>query len=205
MGGSALAAGLLFWLTASPAAQLLSERQLAFHHVLHWLQFAAGLALAANLRRRPLSGRPGMAAAAVAAALGYVLLVHLPGPLDGAARVPPLHAALHFGFAVAGFAVGTAWREVSEFARLLLVVLTMGLMTILSLAEISGAFSYSAYPSDQEAASGIVMLAGMGLFWVGLAFADVPDRLARRSRPRLAGALVAALALLLAASYLSAA
>lgn len=204
-GASALVAVLLFWLTASPAAQLLSERQLGFHHLLHWLQFTSGLLLAANLPGRVLRGRAGLAAVVVAAALGYVLVVHLPWPLDRAASLPALHAALHAGFALAGVAVGVAWREVRELARVLLIVATMGAMTVLSLAEISGSFVYAAYPADQEAASGIVMLAGMGLLWVAVAFADLPGRLSARRRPRLAVALVLALAVLLAASYANAA
>ena len=203
-GTSAPVAVLLFWLTASPTAQQLSVRLLALHHLLHWLQFAAGLVLSANWPGRPLRRRPGLAAAVVSAALAYVLVVHLPLPLDAAVSLPALHAALHLGFAVAGAATAIAWRDVGEFARVLIVVLTMGAMTVLSLAEITGSFAYSAYPSGQEAASGIVMLAGMGLFWVALAFADVPDRLSRAPHPVIGGVCAGGLAALIAASYLAA-
>lgn len=51
------------------------------------------------------------------AALAYVLVVHLPGLLDGAAAVPPLHATLHAGLFVAGAVVGASWRDVTELAR----------------------------------------------------------------------------------------
>lgn len=201
VGPSALVAVLLFWLTATPAAQQLSERQLGVHHVLHWLQFTAGLVISANWRRRSLRRHPGLAAAAVGAGLAYVLVVHLPGPLDRAALSPPLHAALHAGLFGAGAVVGASWRDVTELPRVLIVIATMSVMTILSLAEISGSFAYSAYPAGQEAASGVVMLAGMGLFWVALAFAGVPARLSRSPHPAMSAVSALLLGALIVAAY----
>lgn len=159
--------------------------------------------LATNWRARLLRGHPGLAAGLVSAALGYVMVVHLPWSLDAAERLPLLHAAIHLGFAVAGAVAAAAWREVGEFARVLIVVLTMGAMTVLSLAEITGSFVYASYPEGQEAASGIVMLAGMGLFWVALAFAEVPARLTRSPHPAFGAACAVTLGGLVAASYLA--
>ena len=154
-----------------------------------------------NWRGTLLRRHPGWAALAVAVGLAYVLAVHLPPALDLAARDPLLHASLHAGFVVAGAVVGAAWRDVAELGRILIVVVAMGAMTVISLAEISGAFAYAAYPRDQEAVSGIVMLAGMGLFWVALAFTDVPGRLSRHSHPVAAGVVAALLLGLIAVSY----
>ena len=157
--------------------------------------------IAANWRRRSLRGHPGLAAAAVGAALAYVLVVHLPAPLDEAAAFPLLHAGVHAGLFVAGAVVGASWRDVTELARVLIVIATMSAMTILSLAEISGSFSYSAYPAGQEAPSGVVMLAGMGLFWVALAFAGVPARLSRSPHPALSIVTAVLLGALIVAAY----
>lgn len=169
--------------------------------MLHWLQFAAGLVLSASWRGTRLRRHAVVASLAVAAGLAYVLAVHLPPALDLAARYPILHAGLHGGFLVAGAVVGAAWRDVAELGRILLVIIAMGAMTVISLAEISGAFAYATYPSDQEAASGIVMLAGMGLFWVALAFADVPGRLSRQSHPLASGITAAVVVCLIGVSY----
>ena len=173
--------------------------------MLHWLQFTAGLVLSANWPSRWFGRRRGLAALVVAAGLAYVIAVHLPWPIDSAERAPLVHLALHAGFLVAGAAVGAAWRDAGELARILLVVGAMGAMTVVSLAEISGAFAYASYPPDQEAVSGIVMLAGMGLFWVALAFADLPRRLSRRRHPAATITAAAVLALLIALGYVTSA
>ena len=201
VGASALVALLLFWLTTTPAAQQLSTRQLGFHHVLHWTQFVAGLVIAANWRRRSFRGHPGLAAAAVSAALAYVLIVHLPWPLDEVISSELPHAALHAGLFAAGALVGIAWRDVTELTRVLIAMVTAGLMTILSLAEISGAFSYSAYPAGQEVAAGIVMLVGMGLLWVALAVAGLPARLSRRQHPAVSVTCALVMGALIVVSY----
>jgi hypothetical protein len=113
-----------------------------------------------------------------------------------------LHAAQHAGFFVAGAVVAVTWRDVTDLARVLIVIVTMGVMTILSLAEISGSFANSAYPVGQEASSGVVMLAGMGLFWVALASVGLPARLSRTSHPALSALLVLLLGTLIVTAYL---
>jgi hypothetical protein len=72
----------------------------------------------------------------------------------------------------------------------------------MGVAEISGSFAYSAYPVGQEALSGVVILAGMGLFWVALAFAGLPARLSRKPHPALSASVVLLLGALIVTAYL---
>jgi uncharacterized protein DUF1404 len=169
---------------------------------MHWLQFTAGALFAASLRnpRRPPAA---VAAALTLAALVYVMVVHLPWPLDPAVRHPLLHLALHAGFFAAGAVLGYSWPALGPVTSALVIVVLMAAMTVLSLAEITGSFAYATYPADQEAASGLVMLLGMAAFWVGLALAPLTERLPAARRRLLRVAAPALLAVAVAASYLA--
>jgi hypothetical protein len=127
------------------------------------------------------------------AGLGASLVWHLPPLLNWAESHPLVHVFAHMTLIAGGGAVGWAVPKLGAGGKAALFIAGTVAMWPLMLAELTGAFAYSAYPG-QAATAGVAELVAMPVAWLVLAL-WVPIH-GVVSEPRVSVAIQALLALL---------
>lgn len=160
------------------------------HHFAHWSMVVAGALVGYQLR--DLLRLPTRAVVAWAGLAGS-LVWHLPPLLNWAEIHPLAHGFAHLTLLAGGAAMGWAVPKLGAGGKAALFIAGTVLMWPLMLAELTGAFAYSAYPG-QTATAGVAELVAMPVAWLVLALWGPIHRLV--AQPRVSVAIQAFLGVL---------